>query len=233
MKILCEKRKETLNLTISVLITKNDKSILSILRELQINAIKRLSLQSRIGTYIYPQETLHFSVFNLTSFDLDVDFNSARNFVESQGWFNTLRNFIGEKLIQLNNKNYDCKIIKFYIDTKDKEIKNSLTLNLKSDDLIKDLNEIEKSIKEKLYDLGVSIQNFGIQDNNVKLFRLNILRFFGEEKAFLEGCNDFYKFIEEENLKLDKNPLNVKIAKFCFVISDSYLSNSEPCISHD
>src|SRR3989344_5805218 len=205
MRIYCEERKETLNLTISVRVIENGQSAFKKVKELQFNALHQLPMQPRIGTYIYPEETLHFSVLNLTSFDLSVDFNSARNFIEQQVWYEKLQTYIRENILnKLNNQSYNFKFEKFYIPDSG-TIEGSLTLNLKPPkNFIKNLERIQGSIKEELYKLNVPLQNFKIKDHD-GLFGINILRFLGKKEIPIENCEKFYEYIEKENKKLSVN----------------------------
>jgi len=232
MKILCETRKETLNLTISARVAENDRLAVSKIKSLQTDIINLLPPQSRIGVYIYPEETLHFSILNLTSFDLDINFSSARNFMEQLTWYKSLKNYIKQQLCI--PENYTGNIKKFYLNKdKDGVIEKSITLNINPGGLIEDFNKLKGSIKEELYKLGIPINGFGMKNYNTEFLGINILRFFGEDQDFIENCDKVYAYMENKNREFEKEPIKLKINKICLVVSDSYLSNQNPCISHD
>lgn len=236
MKIRCDQRKETLNLTFSApLVIQDDaKSSTNLLMELQRNAVNKLRPQSRISTYLYPRDTLHFSILNLTTFDLGVDFASGRRFVEVQSWYKQLlkEGFVTKTLTRITElfEKTEFQIEKIYTDND--QINNSLTLNLSCGDKKEGLKEVESELKEEIYkkELKIPIEGFGVKPRG-EFFALNLLRFFGPPNSIIEDCDEFYQFVYEKNKQLSKDkPVILHKLKPAFVISDAYLSNANSVV---
>ncbi len=227
MKIFCEEKKETLNLTISARVFENNNGhVLEKIEEIQKCAVQSLPSHSRIGIYVYPRDTLHFSILNIVSFDLDVDFESARRVTEMRDWHQCFLEFVKVEILEKLELPRELDIEKFYIPDEG-EIKGSLALNLKVDDsLNKKLESVKKQARQGLLKLGVPVGKLEIKAPK-SYFVLNILRFFGKRDTFIENCDAFYAYIERET---ENFPITLKLEQPILVVSNSYLSNSNPRI---
>jgi len=232
MKIACEQKKQALNLTFSArLIDQGDDQMVSIVTDLQREALKNLRPQSTLRTYLYPRDTLHFSIINLTTFELEIDFASGRKFIEAQFWYGDLGKIAQSTLSQMTEhfKGKEFYIERIYKDDKG-QIENSLALNLRCDDDVAKLQKIADQLKENVRKkLKMSIEGFGVKRPN-KFFALNLLRFFGTPGSNIEDCDDLYHFVDIKNEEFKQCNKIFKNLKPVFVISDAYLSNPDPVV---
>ena len=226
MKIYSEKKKEKLNITLSVIIRQQNNSVfLNFIKEIQEQIIRYIPLNKRIQIYKYPIDTIHFSLMNFTSFELDVDFENARKIIELQEWYPGFLEYANEEIVKVPRTTFEFE--KFF-KKPDGSIKGSIALNIKNkDNYWRDvvLKKIEDETYRKLKELKIPVNDFGIKSHG-DFFVVNLLRFFGEEDGFLGESFELEKLMEE---KRDKFP-ELKVVYPIVVISDQYLSNNDPQI---
>ena len=227
MKIYSENKKQNLNITLSIKICQqNDNEFFIFLKKLQEEMIKCIPLHYRIQTYVYPENTIHFSLMNFASFELDVDFEKAREIIESQEWYSDFKNYVNEQIIKILPETI-FRFEKFY-KLEDGSIKGSVSINMKNEDKKWEntLKNIQTKALEKLKKSKIPINNCEIKRRG-GFFVINLLRFFGTDYGLVCESYDLEKLME----KTEKEFPTLKVTYPIVVISDSYLSNENPQIA--
>lgn len=242
MKIEYEKYKGALHLTLTVRISQNDA--LHTLSEIETLKSRVISLMPDVDSCLYPKDRLHFSLINFLTFK-NIPKEKIENEVEkikNSKWLASFNEIFDKEVLEPMMKLLPMQfnIKKFFLKNPDYPgvLSGSLSLNAfpEQTEWKKWQNEVETflaSLRKKTCKLVPDESKivFEIKSTPEGAFAINLFRFLAQSGQEISTANDaLFDFLTEENRRLKRSPIRLKLDKPELVVSDSYLWNADPFI---
>jgi hypothetical protein len=258
MDIEFEEFRNELNLTISVLLEGNSSEsaknrILEIQNRL-VNAFDEDFKQEQItrilttsalenwksipegrGLYICPWKTLHFSMLNCISRELQGhQFQSEGASIKNEIWFEGLKKFVcANALSRLTDKPHTFTVRGIYSGAPSPSV--ALKAYPEDDSWLRILREFNRSLGQQLGGIGIPNERKD-EKKRLKLywdgnsyFSINIVRFLrAHQLEPYDRPNRLSEVVVEQDRRLRNEPIVLGPVKPVLVISNAYLSNAEP-----
>jgi|SRR5579862_3394181 len=258
MDIEFEEFRNELNLTISVLLEGNSSEsaknrIIEIQNRLvdafdedfkpeQITRIRTTSAlenwrssPERRHVYVYPWETVHFSMLNCICRELQgLQFQSEGARFKNELWFEGLKKFVcANALSRLGDKPHTFTVRGIFSEARSP----SVALKAYPEDYswLRILREFNRSLGPQLEGIGLPNEREH-EKKRLKLywdgnsyFSINIVRFLrAHQFEPYERPNRLSEIVVEQDRRLRNEPIVLGPVKPALVISDAYLSNGDP-----
>ena len=189
--------------------------------------------------YVYPKNTLHFSMLNFLTIPLNGStFESRREETQWATWFTSTKQFIEKQLLSVLRKSPETFEIRgINLDKKYNAIALKVFPN-KRTGWFRVLESIDDSMDRELKRRGVPGEfiaggkRLKAYQNARKYFAVNVLRFFsdGQKNTLPKNSGSFEKLVLARTRVLQQLPIGLKIDEPVQVISDDYLSNNDPVV---
>jgi hypothetical protein len=188
--------------------------------------------------YVYPKRTIHFSMLNGFTVDLnDRGFRSERRRIERTCWFECFKKFFCERARRKLANRKQVFEIRGILDERAPSI--ALKAYPTSNSWLNELRDLNRLLQQSYPTFSIPSEcEVPPEEKRLKsrwdgkpYFSMNVLRFLRVRRfERYERPEHFSQIVAEENYRLHRDPIETTRAKPVVVISDAYLSNLVPLI---